>query len=319
MMKLLFIYMVIWGTCFKAQAWSSYGDYSNSFVDLATAKTIKDVDQESAKVATSPVQVSEPVSLSTQQSAPSSEAVSGSAPSEEGLASSPRPRQRPSLETAAKPPEKSQETAKPATTTNLNLYDMRGCKYGKGYSTNEHCYKSMSIPDRANRILWAVDYVNRLHQTKFDARYMLCTGYRESNFNPGARGADGERGMFQVMKATGKAALRYGSKLPEFSKMGSEDYMTRMASSTIAQVELSFLTLEMKLTEDGNKNRKSRIMSGSGTVEDFRYMAGRYNGGGANSVYAKRISNCYSCMRGKIQANTTKVDSSIKTCLDKAK
>jgi hypothetical protein len=125
--------------------------------------------------------------------------------------------------------------------------------------------------------------------------------------------------MFQVMKATGKAALRYGPKLPEFSKMGSEDYMKRMATSTAAQVELSFLTLEMKLTEDGNKSRKSRIMSGSGTVEDFRYMAGRYNGGGYNSVYAKRIANCYSCLRGKVKANAKSVDSSIQTCLNKAK
>jgi hypothetical protein len=172
----------------------------------------------------------------------------------------------------------------------------------------------------------AVNYINGLHQTDFDGRYMLCTGFRESNFNPGARGADGERGMFQVMTATGKAALRYGVELPDFDRMNSQNYMTRMANSTVAQVELSFLVLKMKLTEDCNGGRsasacgrRTKIMGGRGETEDYRRLAGRYNGGGYNSTYARRISACYSCLRGKMSAKATNVGTEIQSCLNKAK
>ncbi|MBY0384768.1 hypothetical protein K2X05_06375 [bacterium] len=215
-------------------------------------------------------------------------------------------------------------TAKETPTTAPSLYDMRGCTYARGSASNSKCYKSMSTVDRAKRIMSAANYVNKLHNTKFDGRYMLCTGYRESNFNPGAKGADGERGMFQVMTATGKAALRYGVVLPEFKGMSGETYMTKMANSTIAQVELSFLVLKMKLTEDAansgvGQTRQKRIMSGEGSVDHYRSLAGRYNGGGYNSVYAKRISSCYSCLRGKIAANATSFGTEIQTCLNKAK
>jgi hypothetical protein len=232
------------------------------------------------------------------------------------MSSSLRPQARPTK--APKKETTEQAEVAPAKTA-PSIYDMRGCTYGRGSATNSKCYKSMSTVDRAKRIMTAVNYVNKIHKTQFDGRYMLCTGYRESNFNPGAKGADGERGMFQVMKATGKGALRYGVELPEFKGLGSETYMTKMANSTVAQVELSFLVLEMKLIEDGNKERRSRIMSGQGTVADYQYLAGRYNGGGTKSVYAKRISSCYSCLRGKMATNATSIDSGIQSCLNKAK
>ncbi len=216
-----------------------------------------------------------------------------------------------------------QRTAAPAGTP--NLFDMRGCTYGRGSSTSSNCYGSMSTVNRARRIMNAVNYINRLHETQFDGRYMLCTGFRESNFNPGARGADGERGMFQVMTATGRAALRYGVELPDFKQMNSENYMNRMANSTIAQVELSFLVLKMKLAEAAagssttGRTLQTRIMSGNGSVDHYRTLAGKYNGGGYNSTYARRISTCYNCLRGKMTASATNIGTEIQSCLNQAK
>lgn len=216
-------------------------------------------------------------------------------------------------------------TTQTAPRSTPGLYDMRGCTYGRGSTTASRCYGSMSTVDRARRIMNAVNYINRLHETHFDGRYMLCTGYRESNFNPGARGADGERGMFQVMTATGRGALRYGVELPEFDRMNSENYMTRMANSTVAQVELSFLVLKMKLAEAAaasstvGRTLQTRIMSGNGSVDHYRTLAGKYNGGGYNSTYARKISSCYSCLRGKMSATATNIGTEIQSCLNQAK
>ena len=229
---------------------------------------------------------------------------------------------RATIRPEARPAGLTTQTPPPSTP---GLYDMRGCTYIRG-RTDPDCYRSMSTVDRARRIMHAVNYINGLHETHFDGRYMLCTGYRESNFNPGAKGADGERGMFQVMTATGRGALRYGVELPEFDRMNSENYMTRMANSTVAQVELSFLVLKMKLHEDCNGGRdapacgrRTKIMSGRGETEDYRRLAGRYNGGGYSSTYARRISACYSCLRGKMSATATNIGTEIQSCLNQAK
>lgn len=228
-----------------------------------------------------------------------------------------------SPQAVATAPRPQARAAEPSTTA-PHLYDMRGCTYKRG-SVDPDCYGSMSTTDRARRIMHAVNYINRLHETRFDGRYMLCTGYRESTFNPGARGADGERGMFQVMRATGRAALRYGVELEGFKNMGSEDYMNNMANSTVAQVELSFLVLKMKLAEAAaasstvGRTLQTRIMSGNGSVDHYRSLAGRYNGGGYNSTYARRISACYSCLRGKMSATATNIGREIQPCLNQAK
>lgn len=83
--------------------------------------------------------------------------VSSSAPS---TSLRPRPRAKASGTSAA--PQKA-----------TGIYDMRGCKYGRGGATASLCYKSMSTVARANHIMMAVNYVNSLHGTHFDGRYML--------------------------------------------------------------------------------------------------------------------------------------------------
>lgn len=269
----------------------------------------------------------EVIEMDAQQDAESSsEVVGGNQPTEftagdSIIRSSLRPKARPET----KPEAEVKETTAPPK-SNASLYDMKGCEYGKGSTTSSKCYKSMSTKDRARRIMTAVNYVNKLHGTKFDGRYMLCTGWRESNFNPGAKGASGERGMFQVMRDTGYGAIKYGVELPEFASMSGEQYMTSMKNSTVAQVELSFLVLKMKLSENikkpacqAAKAARKEIMGGNGTDSNYQNLAGCYNGGGTNSTYAKRVKSCLSCLRTKMSATATDMGTEIEPCLAKAK
>ncbi len=265
----------------------------------------------------------------------SSEVVSGTSTAtpdpSAGIMTSIRPQARPAnlttQQTTPAAPAAAATPAASASTTpapvNTRLYDMSRCTYSRGSGSNSSCYGTLSTTARATRIMNAAHYVNRLHGTSFDGRYMLCTGYRESNFNPGARGAAGERGMFQVMRDTARGALRYDARLEEFKDMGTDTYLDKMRNSTVAQVELSFLVLKMKLMEDADnttgRNRRTRIMGGTGTTDDYRRLAGRYNGGGYGSTYASKISSCYSCMRGQISATATTVGSNIQSCLNRAK
>jgi hypothetical protein len=221
----------------------------------------------------------------------------------------PVPEWRPTPPVAKAPQKKNQPAPTPQTTT---IYDLSGCRYGTV------CWRNLSLTNKIKKIVANVDYVNQLHGSKIDPRYMLCTGWRESTFNPGARGADGEKGMFQVMAATGRGALRYGPKLPGFKNMSSADYMNKMVNSTLAQTELSFLTLEMKVKEGAS----SRILSGGASVADYKDLARRYNGSGSKAVhYSNKISSCFSCLREKIpnvHASTIN-EGNTKSCLNRAK
>ncbi len=267
------------------------------------------------------------IEMDAQQDAESSsEVVGGNKPTEFSAGDATmRTSLRPKSHPETKPTAEVKETTAPPQ-ANASLYDMRGCEYGKNSTTNSKCYKSMSTRDRARRIMTAVNYVNKLHGTKFDGRYMLCTGWRESNFNPGAKGAAGERGMFQVMRDTGYGAIKYGVELPEFESMTGEQYMTNMKNSTVAQVELSFLVLKMKLSENiktsacqNAKAARKEIMGGSGTDSNYQNLAGCYNGAGTNSTYAKRVKSCLSCLRTKMSPTATDMGTEIEPCLAKAK
>lgn len=240
------------------------------------------------------------------------------------IRSSPRPEERPS-DLNTKP------VATEAKASTPNLYDMKGCQYHRNYSTsNSRCYKSMTTVERAERIMKAANYVNKLHKTKFDGRYMLCTGWRESNFNPGAsnpksHGGSDELGMFQVTPGTWKPALAKGVLLPEFKNMSTSKYIKEMANSTVAQVELSFLVLKMKLDEYANTGgtgqiTRERVLSGRGDNNHYWQLARRYNGKGPKAErYANKISSCYKCLKGKMSAEQTNLNTDIQRCLGQAK
>lgn len=190
---------------------------------------------------------------------------------------------------------------KPAT------FDLSGCRYG-----GKACWSNKGLSQKIQKIVENVNYLNKIHKAKLDPRYLLCTGWRESTFNPGAVGGQGEKGMFQVMNATGRAALRYGPKI-----LPKDQYMTKMVNSTLAQTELSFLTLKMKVAEGASK----RCLEGGASIEDYRDLARRYNGAGAAAYrYANAIKNCYSCMRSTFSnINGALNESKARSCLNRAK
>ncbi|MCB9072238.1 MAG: transglycosylase SLT domain-containing protein [Bdellovibrionaceae bacterium] len=154
-----------------------------------------------------------------------------------------------------------------------------------------------------------------MHGSQVNPRYFLCTGWKESRFNPGAVGSNGDKGMFQVMPATGKAALRYKSLIPGFQNMSGQQFMSKMVNSTLAQTELSYLTLKMKVAEGVSK----RVLDGTGSVNDYQTLAYRYNGQGPRARrYSRHISMCYSCLLHAMP-NTSEFNSnSVENCLGKA-
>lgn len=216
----------------------------------------------------------------------------------------PIPKFRPKQERDEKP----EVAAAPQAPDKMSTFDLNGCRYGRS------CWREKGLSQKMTKIVANVDYINKLHGAKLDPRYLLCTGYRESTFNPGAVGSQGEQGMFQVMVATGRGALRYGPKV-----LPASNYMTKMVNSTLAQTELSFLTLKMKVAEGAN----GRTLTGNGSIEDYRGLARRYNGEGpAARRYANAVVNCMSCMRSSFSDAALRSpmnESKAKTCLNKAK
>lgn len=207
----------------------------------------------------------------------------------------PRPELKPAVITEDKPSPEKQST-----------FDLNGCRYGR------NCWSNKGLSQKIQKIVANVEYINSLHDSKIDPRYFLCTGWRESTFNPGALGAAGEKGMFQVMTATGRAALRYGPKV-----LPKDNYMTAMVNSTLAQTELSFLTLKMKV----NEGASSRVLTGNGSIQDYWGLARRYNGAGPKAErYASKVTSCMSCMRTSFPNIHGAVnESKAKSCLNRAK
>lgn len=215
----------------------------------------------------------------------------------------PKPEPRP-----ARPQDKAPAKPAPAPARPSVVNDIPNCRYGRD------CWKGKGLAQRIQKIVSNVEQINSLHGAKLDPRYLLCTGYRESTFNPGAVGAQGEKGMFQVMRGTGIGALGYGPKV-----LPKSNYMTNMVHSTLAQTELSFLTLKMKVAEGAS----ARTLRGNGSLEDYRDLARRYNGTGpAAQRYARAVTNCLSCMRSSfpsISGTSAVNESKARSCLNKAK
>jgi hypothetical protein len=204
--------------------------------------------------------------------------------------------------------------ADPPAAPTMTINDIPNCRY----STD--CWKNVALSQEIKKVVANVRYVNDLHDTKIDPRYMLCTGYRESTFNPGAVSGANAKGLFQVIPSTGKAALRIGSKLQGFSNKSWTEYARDMVHSTLAQTEISFLVLKMKVREGAS----SRILDGSASVADYKDLAWRYIGKTGTNYslnYRNHVTNCYSCLKGLSDSkiNSGEPSETIKNCLKKAK
>jgi hypothetical protein len=212
-------------------------------------------------------------------------------------------------ETVTSTPEATVQTASAPT-----LNDLPNCRY------RTDCWKNVSLSEEIKKIVANIRYVNGLHDTKIDPRYMLCTGYRESTFNPGAVSSSNAMGIFQVIPSTGKAALRQGSKLPGYTGKSWTEFSRNMVHSSLAQTEISLLVLRMKVREGAS----SRILSGSGSIADYKDLAWRYVGKTNTNyslTYRSHITNCFTCLRGISDSNINNGEpsSTIKNCLAKAK
>lgn len=264
-----------------------------------TAVAEKDEEESISEEAPEPANDKEDVASSEVKASPSNAEMTTSL----------RPKARPQREKTAE----IKTASAPQTTTvttetkeSPTILDLSGCSYGKT------CWKNKGLAQKVEKIISNVEHINKLHGAHLDPRYMLCTGWRESTFNPGARGADGEKGMFQIMNGTGRAALKYGPKV-----LPKDGYMDKMVNSTLAQTELSFLTLKMKV----NEGASSRVLSGDGSIKDYWGLARRYNGAGRKAErYATKITSCLKCMRDTFpQLHGAVNESKVTKCLNKAK
>lgn len=216
----------------------------------------------------------------------------------------------PQLEFPDTPPVPMPRPERPSTPApqSPTVNDIPNCRYGA------NCWRGKGLSQQIQKIVSNVEHINSLHKAKLDPRYLVCTGWRESTFNPGAVGAQKEKGMFQIMPATGRAALGYGPKV-----LPKSGYMDKMVKSTLAQTELSFLTLKMKVAEGAS----ARTLNGNGSVQDYRNLARRYNGAGpAAERYANAVASCFDCMRRSfpsIKGSTPVNESKARQCLNKAK
>jgi len=208
----------------------------------------------------------------------------------------PIPATRPPNLYTQNPPPNNNQNPPPRT----SLYDISNCTYhalgGRACWPNRTAGEIKTI---MKKIIANVAVINGLHKTQVDPRYLLCSGYRESRFDPGVRGSQGERGMFQVMKETAVTSLKQGPMIPEFKNYRNqpETYLTRMANSSLAQTELAYLVLTVKAKDLGTATYND-IFLGRGSVERYRQMAVRYNGGGTQAqAYGNAVSNCLRCMR----------------------
>jgi len=214
-----------------------------------------------------------------------------------------------------------EDRTSPGTPT---INDISSCGY-HNLGASGHCWKNKPLKDQIAKIVDNVAYINSLHGWKIDKKFMVCMAWRESAWDdaidPGVKvDSTVARGMYQVTRTTANGAVRVGSKLPGFEGLSGSQYQTKMVTSTLAQTELSMMTIKLKI----NEGASSRIINGGATTEDYTELAWRYVGK-VNTSYAtgykRKITDCYSCFKSSgVLENASKYGSDeTKRCLRKAK
>lgn len=211
-----------------------------------------------------------------------------------------------------------------------SIVDCESCTFSDCNETRyEEPWKSMTTMQRARRMVANVRYVNSLHDMQVDPRYFLCTGYRESKFNPNAAncGSTAE-GMFQVLDGTAEEAIgRYDSKVYGFTDYGWRDYKNNMAKSSVAQAELSLMVIMIKASRIDRSEMLRDISKAS--VEGYAEVANSYFGlyrpghklYNASQNYKNAIKGCYECVVGIVPDNGVIPDDkedATTACLEKA-
>ena len=159
------------------------------------------------------------------------------------------------------------------------------------------CLKNLNLKQRAELVMKDVLRINQLRPSfNLDPRFSACIAYRESHMHPNAKGGTPDWGMYQVIDATGKDALKRNNPvIPGFSqyRYNWEQYKTKMLQSTLAQADLHHSVL----FEKAKTRSLTQINGGTTDVGIYQSLATRYNGKGPRARhYGSRIAGCYRAM-----------------------
>lgn len=191
-----------------------------------------------------------------------------------------------------------------------------------------HPWGQMTLMDRIETTVKNVQEVNQSHGYNIDPRIMLCIAKRESGINPTAKtciSGSSAAGMFQVVATTAKVTMQnHSSKIPGFRGLSGVAYHQKMAESTVAQAELSMLTLIDK-AKNPTINKESQLVNGTGSISDYAPIVqayyGIYNPGTKNYFdginYRRGFERCYSCLTQTMDSSG-RAAGSVESCLKRA-
>jgi hypothetical protein len=186
--------------------------------------------------------------------------------------------------------------------SSISSYQSRNC-----FTEND-----MDTREAAEHLMGDIMAINQLRDdgADIDPRYSLCTSARETgmSFAPHVRGPTNDFGMYQLLPGTIADALNHGYDMiaPGFEDItrGSQasTAQARMVNQPLAQADLHHMIVLRKLDIQNTRTPgiRDRFEAGRATIEDYRTLAGRYNGAGRNSTYANRIVDCYQNIQGLI-------------------
>lgn len=239
---------------------------------------------------------------------------------------------RTSLRPLQRPLQNKTETTSPETSTptkqkSMVIFNCNNTVYRSSNFSKYSCLKSMSLADRAKLVMQDVIQINKMRpEFNLDPRMSTCMAYRESGFNPNAKGGTPDWGMYQVIDSTGRHVLRVTpSVIPGFKGLSWTQYRNKMLSSTLAQADLHHNVVYQKAKVSSSDLRSmNAAMNGSAkqvSSSVVQRIATRYNGAGSRAIrYGNAIRNCYSCMT-QISSKTGSISNSgrLSYCLNKAK
>lgn len=178
----------------------------------------------------------------------------------------------------------------------------KGCwsqKVNEAKACAPAAWRKLSAVERAEHMRKSFRALIEAHGWKdrpYTPEHLTCIAYHESTLNPQMQNTGGSNafGLGQVMKGTANEIFatnaKYNwfesSKVQGFKKVTSgTEFLDKMRTSLLAQMELSLLALELKRREAGNKESSSVII-------------GNYRGAGKaeNQRYAAHIRDCAKCI-----------------------
>ena len=186
-------------------------------------------------------------------------------------------------------------------------------RYKRSGSIYENsCFKGKSNSWMASIIMNDIISINSHREFKLDPRFSVCIAKKESDMHPNAKGADDERGMYQIIPGTlGGALAKINPVTSGFEGITNRwDYIKKMINYTHAQADLHHEVVRAA-AKSISQSLLNRVSSGNASLNDWERIANRYNGGasargetnGANKGYGTRIMKCMREMQKSVTRN----------------